>query len=134
MSRQRSGGYAVRSGKCTDILGIRNPRYRFTMLERWSSRITARKLRSVVLKLSLDSFLKSPKEQYFAYQHLPKKCLPTYRMVLMTLRVTWSHRVQYYYRNRTVVKSKANFDAFRSSMFICFPHRVCRGLSQYIGE
>lgn len=55
-------------------------------------------------------------------------------MVLMTLRVTYSHRVQYYYRNRTIVKFKANFGAFRTSMFICFPHQECRGLSQYIGE
>ena len=36
-----------------------------------------------------DSFLKSSKEQCFAYQHLHQKCLPTYWMVLMTLRVTW---------------------------------------------
>ena len=56
MSRKRNGRYAVRSEKRTDILGIRNPRYRFTMLERWLPRITARKLRSVVLKLLLDSF------------------------------------------------------------------------------
>ena len=51
MSRQRSGRYSVRSGKRKDIQDIRNPRHRFTMLERWLPRITARKLRSVVLKL-----------------------------------------------------------------------------------
>ena len=51
MSRQKSGRYAVESGKRADILGLRNPRYSFTMLERWLPRITARKLHSVVLKL-----------------------------------------------------------------------------------
>lgn len=57
------------------------------------------KLRSVVLKLLkvIGFITKSPNEQYFAYQHLHKKYLPTYRMMLMTLRVTWSHRVQYYH-------------------------------------
>ena len=51
ISRQRRGRYAVRSGKRTDIPDIRTPRYGFTMLERWLPRITARKLRSVVLRL-----------------------------------------------------------------------------------
>ena len=51
MSRQRSGRYVDRSGKRTDIPDIRNPRYSFTMLEHWLLGITARKLRSVVLKL-----------------------------------------------------------------------------------
>ena len=74
MSRQGSGIYAVRSGKRTDILDIRNPRYRFTMLERWLPRITARKLHSVVLKLLkvVGFIFKSSNQQYFVYQHLQK--------------------------------------------------------------
>lgn len=80
-------------GKRTDILCIRNPRYRFTMLERWLLRITPREFRSVLLKfLKVIEFItKSSNEQYFEYQHLKKKYVPTYRRVLVTLRVTWSH-------------------------------------------
>ena len=51
MLRQRSGRYTVRRGKRTDILNIWNPPYRFTLLKRWLPRISARKLRSVELKL-----------------------------------------------------------------------------------
>ena len=62
------------------------------MLKRWLPRITARKFHSVVLKLLkvIGFITKSSNEQYFAYQHLQKKYLPIYRMVLMMLRVTWS--------------------------------------------
>lgn len=127
MSRQRSDRYAVRSGMRTYIPDIQNPRWRFTMLEGGLPRITARKFHSVVLKLLkvIGFITKSSNEQYFAYQNLQKKYLPIYRMVLMTLRVTWSHGVQYNYWNWTIVKSKANFDAFRTSMFIllfCSPN------------
>ena len=65
MSRQRSNRYAVRSGKRTHVPEIQNPRYKFTMLERWLPRITARKFHSVVLKLLkvIGFITKSPNEQ-----------------------------------------------------------------------
>ena len=136
MSRQRSGRYAVRSGKRTDILGIQNPRSRFTTLERWLPRITARKLRSVVLKSLkvIRLIFKIFQWTILCVSTFTKKYLPTCRMVPMTLRVTWSHKVQYYCWNLTIIKSKANFDAFRTSTFIYFPYRVFRGVSQYIGD
>lgn len=120
ISRQRSGRYTDRSGKRTDILVLQNPRYRLTMLDRWLPHITASKFRSDVLKLwkVTGFFTKSSDERYFAYHHLQRKYLPINWMVLMTLRVTWGQRVQYYYWNRTIVRSKANFDAFRISIFI----------------
>lgn len=113
-SRQRSGRNAVRSGKRTDIPDIRNPRYRFTMFKRWLVICV-----EIIENYSIH-FLKSFNEQCLAYQHLQKKYLPIYRMVLKTLRVTWSHRVHYYHWNRSIVKSKANFNAFTTSMFIVF--------------
>ena len=49
--KERSRRYAVKIGKHTDIPDVRNSPYRFTILERCLPHITARKLRSVVLKL-----------------------------------------------------------------------------------
>ena len=81
-----SGRYAVRSGKRTDLPDW-NLRYRFTMLERWLPRITARRLRGVVLKVL--------KVIEFIFQNLPinntlriknyKKYLPTHRTDLEDL-------------------------------------------------
>ena len=96
------------------------PRYRFTMLER--SYHASRPENFIALCWncwkSSYSLQNLPMSNTLGINIYKQKYLPIYRMVSMTLRVTWSHRIQYNYWNRTIVKSKANFDAFRTSMFI----------------
>ena len=90
MSGKRSGRYAVRSGKRTDIPDLRNRRYEFhhawTLITTRHGQKTAWRCVEIVESYRiLKSFFKFSNEQHLAYQRLQKIYLPTYKTDLEDL-------------------------------------------------
>ena len=131
MSRQSSGRYAVRSRNLTDILSIRNPHYRFTMLERWLPCMTARKLCSVVLKLL--------KVIWFIFKIFQRTmlCVSTFTPKMLTDLLNGVNDTEGFlvseFSITIEIKLSSNpklISTLLQRLCYCFPHRVSRGLSR----